>query len=84
MIGFVIGFLAVGAWSGSWQWGVAAGIVLGVISVWFYPTTRCWWCRGNPRVTDTSGNNWRNCRVCGGSGRRTRWLARLLGGGIDA
>jgi hypothetical protein len=60
--------------------GVAAGIVAGLIAAWvtvqLFPFTRCWWCKGSPRVTDGSGRNWRNCAVCGGSGRRLRLFAR--------
>jgi len=85
VIGFVLGFVVVGAWSGSWFLGVMSGAALGALSVWYFPTTKCrWWkCRGG-KVFDSGGKNWRACRLCGGSGRRTRWVARVLGGGIDA
>lgn len=82
MIAFAVGFFAVGAWTGNPWIGAGVGAVLAVVSVWFYPTTKCWWCgpRGGPRRTDSAGENWHNCRICGGSGRRTRLLARIFGG----
>lgn len=82
MIAFVAAFAAAGTWSGSPLVGLLAGLAAGVGSVWFYPTTSCWWCgpRGSSRVTDARGTSWRNCQVCGGSGRRKRVLARVIGG----
>lgn len=60
--------------------GIAAGVAVGLLAAWvtvqLFPFTRCWWCRGNPRVTDSGGRNWRHCLVCGGSGRRRRVFAR--------
>lgn len=83
MIGFAVGFLIAIALGGNAVIGVAAGIVGAALSVLAYPFTLCWWCgkRGGPRRRDRSGRNWRNCWVCGGSGKRLRFLAWVLGGG---
>jgi len=66
---------------------VAAGVVAAAVHAWCYPYKRCWRCRarGGPRKTDASGRYWRDsCVVCGGSGKRVRFLARIVGGwGLD-
>lgn len=84
MIAFAVAFIAIGAWTGDPWVGLAAGAAAGVVSVWFYPTTKCWWCgpRGGPRRMDSSETNWHNCLACGGSGRRKR-LGAMIWGGID-
>jgi hypothetical protein len=62
---------------------VAIALVLGWLA-WSYrrPMTRCWLCKGSPRNFDSSGKNWSNCLACGGSGRRRRLGAVLLGRGF--
>ena len=83
MIGFLIGFFTVGVWSGSWWLGVLAGIALGLLSVWWYPTTKCVSprCRREgPKILDSRGTSWRLCRWCNGTGRRPRVLTRWIGG----
>jgi hypothetical protein len=74
--------VAVGVWSGNPWIGLGAGLVAGVASVWLFPTTKCWYCgpRGGPRRMDSKGENWHDCFVCGGSGKRKRFLARIFGG----
>ncbi len=47
-----------------------------VHSLWF-PWTACPRCAGGT-VRAESGRVWRDCRACGGSGKRRRLLARLL------
>lgn len=54
---------------------IPAGLLAGFIAVQVHPRTKCWKCNGDPKVRDESGRNWRNCWVCGGSGRRWRFLA---------
>jgi uncharacterized membrane protein len=82
VIAFLVVFTAVGVWSGQPLVGVAAGLVAGAVSVWFYPTTRCWYCgpRGGPKRMDSGRKNWHDCFVCGGSGKRKRFGARVWGG----
>ncbi len=72
---FVVGFVAVGAWTGSAWWGLAAGVAGYVASVQARPWTGCWWCHESPKRRDKGGANWMFCMVCGGSGRRRRLLA---------
>lgn len=50
-----------------------------VHSLWF-PWTSCGQCAGGKHYSD-SGRAWRNCRACGGSGKRRRVVAKLLGRG---
>lgn len=87
MIGLIVGFIVVEAWTGSWVLGLVAGVLFGLASVWAHPITRCGWCalRGGPRYEDRSGKNWREvCWRCGGSGKRVRFLTRYIGGwGVD-
>lgn len=83
MIGFLIGFFTVGAWTGSWWLGGAAGVVLALVSVWWRPNTKCVSrrCRRDgPKVLDSKGTSWRQCFWCGGTGRRRRVLTRWIGG----
>jgi hypothetical protein len=82
VIAFVVAFVVVGVWSGIPVVGAVAGAVAGVGSVWLFPTTKCWWCggRGGPKRMDSWGRNWHDCRVCGGSGKRKRVLAKIVGG----
>lgn len=39
----------------------------------FRDNARCWKCKGSPRHYSSSGRTWRDCWVCGGSGKRKRW-----------
>ncbi len=44
---------------------------------YFCPWTTCRLCKGNPRHgTKKAFNRW--CKLCGTTGRRRRWGARLL------
>lgn len=76
MLWFVVGFLAVGAWSGDPWAGLAAGAICYVMAAQVWPWASCWYCRGAARRRDHTGKVWHFCLVCGGSGRRRRWLAR--------
>ena len=40
------------------------------------PYARCLWCRGRSGRNTKSRQRWGNCRHCGGSGKRLRWLAK--------
>lgn len=57
-------------------WGIAAAVVwtglyAGVCAVW--PWGSCGRCEGGRKYQPFSGRrNWRDCRKCGGSGRRVR------------
>lgn len=53
-----------------------------VVHSWRRPMTRCWLCKGSPRNYGSSGKSWSNCLGCGGSGRRRRVGAVLLGRGF--
>lgn len=75
MIAFFVAFVAVGTWSGSPQWGLAAGVLAAFIAVQLRPWTGCWWCGERPKRRDESGRNWRWCWMCGGKGRRRRLFA---------
>lgn len=75
MIAFVVGFLAVGTYTGSPVWGIVAGLGAAFIDVQLRPWTGCWWCHESPKRRDQSGKNWRWCWACGGSGRRRRLFA---------
>lgn len=64
-------------------WLVGGGLLVGwLFHSWRRPMTRCWWCNGSPRNYGSSGRSWSNCLVCGGSGRRRRVGAVLLGRGF--
>jgi hypothetical protein len=76
----VIAALAVMLWSGSWALGFGAGVLGYLISCLIYPSARCLKCHGSPRHFAEGGRVWRNCIVCGGSGRRRRLGTTVLNG----
>lgn len=82
MIAFFVALVAAGTWAGNVWVGLAAGAAAGVVSVWLFPWAKCWWCgpRGGPKRMDSWGTSWRGCLVCGGSGKRKRVLAMIVGG----
>lgn len=62
--------------------GGVAAVLVGLGSWWLetllHPFAPCWWCRGKPRTAYSwcTPTAWRECRVCGGRGKRRRILAR--------
>ncbi|SFQ68929.1 hypothetical protein SAMN05421810_11312 [Amycolatopsis arida] len=53
-----------------------AGVYLLTVAMW--PYRACGGCQGG-KVRSPSGRHWRPCRRCGGTGRRRRWGAHLIG-----
>ena len=49
-----------------------------VLSGLIWPYTNCPACSGGKHHSPT-GQNWRDCGRCGGTGKRTRLISRLLG-----
>lgn len=62
----------VGAWAASWQIGLLVGLALWFATVQLWPWTACGACGGSPRKRDFTGENWRHCPSCRGSGRQLR------------
>ena len=79
--GVLVG-LAVFVWSQSPWLGSGAAVAAYLAHVWVFPYARCRYCgpRGGPRRTDSSGDFWHDCMVCGGSGKRRRLFSRVIGG----
>lgn len=67
-----IGFVAVGAWTGSWPVGLLAGLGLWLLTVQFWPWTGCGTCNNSGKHRDFTGQNWRDCGTCGGRGKQLR------------
>jgi hypothetical protein len=65
-------------------WPLAIPIVVGswLAHSWYYPLTGCWWCKEKSKRRNKSGQHWHACLVCGGSGKRRRFGAKLLGRGL--
>lgn len=72
MIWAVLAFFAAGAWTGNPWIGAGAAAVAYLVDVRLHPVTVCAWCKGDPRVRDTTGTSWRGCFWCSGTGRRGR------------
>jgi hypothetical protein len=62
-----------------------AALLVWVLHSWWFPRAKCRYCgpRGGPRRTDSSESFWHDCLYCGGSGKRTRFWARIFGGVDD-
>ena len=56
---------------------VLAGLYL--YSSWRWPFTVCTRCKGKPKDRSPSKKHWDDCKRCGGSGKRVRFGAQLLG-----
>lgn len=61
--------------------GVLLAAIAGLAAWWLetqlHPFAHCWWCRGKPRTSwSWCTTAWRECRICGGRGKRRRVLAR--------
>lgn len=52
-------------------------LVLWLLSSLIWPYTQCRQCHGERRFRSPSGKHWRECPVCGGSGKRRRLLSHL-------
>jgi len=64
-----------------WCAAVGGGITYYLGSCWRFPFTKCWWCGGDLKRGDGSGNYRRKgCLVCGGA-PYVRLGARFLGRG---
>lgn len=53
-----------------------------VLSGLLWPHTACPACQDGRRFSPT-GQNWRACRRCDGTGQRTRLISRVLGRGDE-
>ena len=48
-----------------------------LIACWAWPFGSHWWCDGSGKRRSPSGRAWRNCKGCGGSGRKVRLARRV-------
>jgi hypothetical protein len=60
---------------------LAVCVGLYVLHGLIWPYTACPACQGGKHHYSPTGKNWRNCGKCGGSGKKTRLISRLLGRG---
>lgn len=82
-IGAAVAALVAGA---NWGWPVdvmsftalAAFVAMYFLRCAQDPYTPCWWCRGKSRRFNSEGN-FHFCWVCGGSGKRDRFGAVVMG-----
>lgn len=76
--GGIAALLACGA---GWHWIVVAvvAVVAGLFVDWvdasMYSNAACRRCQGSPRIYNITRTRWRDCRRCGGRGRRRPLLA---------
>lgn len=62
--------------SGPVAWTLAGVVLVGqyVVRCAIWPFAKCWFCKGEGRKYQNKATKkaWRNCRWCGGTGRRRR------------
>jgi len=57
--------------------GLVAGAVYWVACL-LWPFASCVKCNGDGKTRSPSGKAWRECRRCGGTGRRLRWGRHVI------
>lgn len=66
---------------GAFYLAIAGAGLLGVLEALVFPYRRCKPCKGGGKIWSplNSTAHWRNCGACGGSGKKRRFLAAMLG-----